>query len=738
MNANLWSRLKPSTPAALAAPPAPSALMSEQWFRVAALRPLLNARITSQRHVQRGQVWHVLTLPDGTRSFRLNTAAWHTVARCDGQRTTQRLWDIALAEFGDLAPTQGEVLSILARLHAAGLISFDSRPDFGAASLGADATQADGSHQQPRSLLSWRVPLGNPDALLGRLARRWPAIPGALLLSFWFLAVAWAVLAGAAHSGELAAQLSVLLASPSAWGLAWLAYPLLKVLHEGAHGLLARSLGARVPQWGVTLMMLVPVPYVDASAASALPQRRQRLLVASAGMLAESLVAAAALALWLLVQPGALRDAALLVFFMAGLSTVLVNANPLLRFDGYHMLCDALNLPNLATRSQQFVLQVAERLVLRQNTAAGVVPAAGERSWLLVYAPAAWVMRCLIAWAVILWLGGVSQWLGLFAAALFVWSMVLVPAYQLWRWVRRGGLHASSGMPRGLQHALLALPGVLLVALLLWPLPVSTVAQGVLWLPEHALVRSQATGVIGAVHVADGQHVRQGDAVLQLMSPALQADVERLRGRAQDLLAQQERSLQAEPALAVQAEHQLQATLAELTQSEQRLERLTVRAQATGRIVIAHASDLPGRHVQRGVLLAHVITGEPGIVRLAVPHDSASPLPMQQRVQVQSSDPAQAPRWAEWAGKSSGGVTQLPSAALGTRSGGRIATDMTDREGLRPAQPVLVAELQLEGTAAHRLGERVLVRFEQGRAPLLVQLASAVQQQLLRHFNPNT
>lgn len=725
--------------------PAQAPLHSTHWFRVAALRPLLHARVTSQRQVQRGELWHVLSLPDGSRSFRLNAAAWSAVARCDGQRSTQQLWDMALAECGDAAPTQDELLSILSRLHHAGLLSFDQRPDFGT-SLPQAQVQPEVSPHRRNTWLAWRIPLGHPDELLQRWVRRLARVPGWPVLAAWLVALTWAVLTGVAHAQALGVQLQGLLISPHSWGVAWLAYPMLKLLHEAAHGLVARRMGAPVSEWGITLLMFVPVPYVDVSAASALPRRRQRMLVAGAGMVAEGAVAAAALAVWLNVQPGAWRDAALLVFFMAGLSTVLVNANPLLRFDGYHLLCDALNLPNLATRSSSYTLQRLARLFLQHESPGAIVPAAGEKFWLLLYAPAALAMRCLIAWALILWLGSLSQVLGLVVGVLFAWSLVLAPTAKLIRWLRSGGLRRG-GAPRWRQRFMVAVP-LLLPAAALWPLPVSTVAQGVMWLPEHALVRSQATGLIGEVLVADGQSVKAGDAVVRLVSPTLQADVERLQGRVQELLAEQVRTLQLEPAQAIQSEHKLQAALAELTQSEERLARLTVRAQASGRIVIERAADWPGRHVQRGALLAHVITGEPGIVQVAIPHDRATRLgelegaagaeAFAARVQVQSADAAAPPLWAHWLGKPSGGVTQLPSAALGDRSGGRITTDAADRSGLRPAQPVLVGELQLEGHSTHRLGERVLVRFEHGRSPLLLQWADHVQKQVLHHFNPRT
>ncbi len=726
--------------------PSPAPLHSAQWFRVADLRPLLHERVACQRQVQRDEVWHVLTLPDGRRSFRLNATAWSLIARCDGRRSTQQLWDIGLAEWGDHTPTQDELLSILARLHDAGLLSFDRRPDFGAEPTDAAVARDEAPHRR-NSWLAWRLPLGRPDVPLDRVARLLAPCLGWPALLAWGLAVMWGVLAGSLHASEWTAQVKRLLMSHNSWGVIVLTYPLLKFVHEAAHGLAARRWGASVSEWGLSLLMFVPVPYVDVSAASALPRRRQRLLVASAGMLAESALAVLAFGVWLNVQPGALRDAALLVFFMAGLSTLLVNANPLLRFDGYHMLCDALSLPNLATRSSQYHLQRLAHRLLREQPASALTPAAGEAPWLMAYAPAALMMRCVIAWSAVFWLGGISRPLGWLVALLFGWSMVLVPLFRLVRWMRRGDLKGFGGGGSLGRRGLVLAPLGLTALVALWPLPVITVAQGVLWLPEHALVRSQSAGMIQDVLVADGQLVQAGDALIQLASPTLAADVDALRGQVDMLQAEQLRSLQAEPAQAVQAAHRLQAALAELEQGETRLERLTVRAQSAGRIAIDKAMDLPGRYVQRGELLAQVLTGEAGIVRLAVPHDRAAQLGLPTvenpdaaaaKVQVQLADPAAAPRWAHWLGQPSGGVTQLPSAALGERSGGRIATDASDPRGLRPTQPVLVGELQLEGPAAHRLGERVLVRFEHGRAPLLLQWADQVQKQVLHHFNPHT
>jgi len=111
-------------------------------------------------------------------------------------------------------------------------------------------------------------------------------------------------------------------------------------------------------------LLLVPVPYVDASAAAAFPGKRARMLVSGAGILAEAFIAAVAIIVWSSVEPGVVRAAAYQVLLIAGVSTLLINGNPLLRYDGYYVLADLLEIPNLASRANAYVGTLFRRWVL--------------------------------------------------------------------------------------------------------------------------------------------------------------------------------------------------------------------------------------------------------------------------------------------------------------------------------------------------------------------------------------
>ena len=126
-------------------------------------------------------------------------------------------------------------------------------------------------------------------------------------------------------------------------------FPLIKALHELGHATAKRAGGGEVHDMGVMLLVLMPVPYVDASSANVLRSRWQRALIGAAGMLVELFVAALAFYVWLLVEPGLLRAVCFNVMLVAGVSTLIFNGNPLLRYDAYYILADLIELPNLAS-----------------------------------------------------------------------------------------------------------------------------------------------------------------------------------------------------------------------------------------------------------------------------------------------------------------------------------------------------------------------------------------------------
>jgi putative peptide zinc metalloprotease protein len=186
---------------------------------------------------------------------------------------------------------------------------------------------------------------------------------GPIALAAW----AAALVVGAYHIASQydrfsAASMGIL--APGNWLLLGACWILLKLVHELAHGLTCKKFGGSVLECGIVFILLTPVAYVGATGAWRLRSKWQRIFTSAAGMYVELFCAAIAALVWSYSPPGMLNHVAYNVVIMAGLSTVIVNGNPLMRFDAYYMLADFLEIPNLSMRGQQYVLYLGRRYLV--------------------------------------------------------------------------------------------------------------------------------------------------------------------------------------------------------------------------------------------------------------------------------------------------------------------------------------------------------------------------------------
>ena len=165
--------------------------------------------------------------------------------------------------------------------------------------------------------------------------------------------------------------------------LLWLVYPVIKTIHEFSHAYTVKHWGGEVHEMGVMFLVFVPIPYMDASSSAAFNARYKRVMVGAAGILAELLLAATAMIVWANVEPGVVRAVAFNVMIIAGVSTILFNGNPLLRFDAYYVLSDLIEIPNLAMRSNNYIIYLLQKYLLNLEGAQN--PVIGKRRGSVVY-----------------------------------------------------------------------------------------------------------------------------------------------------------------------------------------------------------------------------------------------------------------------------------------------------------------------------------------------------------------
>lgn len=386
-------------------------------------------------------------------------------------------------------------------------------------------------------LLSIR--LGSMDAtwFLDGLYRkvRWLFSLPMLIAAVMLVLYAVGILLG--HASEVAARLPALaeLAQPRYW-LVWLVTIVaVKVVHELAHALTCKHLGGRCHEMGVMLLAFMPCLYCDVSDVWRLSSKWQRIAVSAAGMAIELVIAAAALIAWWHTQPGLLNTLCLSTVIVCSIGTLAVNANPLMRYDGYYILSDLVEVPNLASRAQGLLSGKLRSWLLSQPTVEDPLLSPRRRRGLLLYAVAAKVYLALLVLAIFVGLLTLArphhlENLVYTLGAFTVVGMMVAPATGVWHLWRNPSTRPHLRGPR--MVLLLGVIAVAVAVVLYWPID-RTVSGPVVFVPDEGQAVYASTGGQLVFAATPGTPVKQGEVVARLANPELELALTEQQGEYQ-------------------------------------------------------------------------------------------------------------------------------------------------------------------------------------------------------------
>ena len=710
-------------------------IYSASWYRVSALMPELRGHTEIHRHHYRGELWYVLQDRASGKHHRLTPASHFVIGMMNGRRSIDAIWHKAVEHLGDDAPTQDEIIGLLGQLHASDVLRCDVSPD---------ALELFRRYKKQRKMfwkqrfgspLSVRIPFWDPDRFLRRTMSVVKPLFGWLGAVIWLTIVGIASVQAGIHWDALTGNFIDRALAPESLVATLLVYPFVKALHELGHAYAVRNWGGEVHELGVMFLVFMPVPYVDASAAWSFRDKRKRMLVGAAGILVEVFLASLALLVWLSVEPGGVRTVAYSVMLIGGVSTVLFNGNPLLRFDGYHVLADAVEVPNLGNRSNKYLTYLLQRYVLGVRNAESPVSAPGERFWLPVYGISALIYRMFIMLAIVLFVASKFFFIGILIA---IWSVVTVFVMPIFKSIRF--LASSPVLAR--QRGRATRYGVIAVAILtlvfgILPAPLRTQIEGVVWLPEEGMIRAKTAGSVARIIATPDSYVNAGDPLLQLEDPFLPLRVELLQYRLEELELTLALYRDNDQVMARNTREQIIEARKNLALAMERQDDLTVRAPAAGVFVVPRDGDLPGRFLRQGELVAYILDKNKLLVRAVIPQHAIALV----RQRTNGAELRIAGDVAEvFESKVDrhvpGALNQLPNAALGSMGGGDIAIDPRANDGVTTFQGVFQVDLTLPPVAVDNfVGMRVFVKFDHGFEPVALQIYRALRRLLLRQFN---
>jgi putative peptide zinc metalloprotease protein len=687
-----------------------------------------------QRHRYRGQVWYVLQDPASGRAHRFTPAARLIMNGMDGSRSVAALWEIANRRLGDSSPTQDELIHLLGQLHASDLLQCDVSPDV--AEL-FDRAQRQDRARVRRAIgnpMALKLPLIDPDRLLDRILPWMRPLWGWSGMALWLAIVVPALLLIPPHWSELTNGLADRVFAVDNLLMIWLLFPLIKALHELGHGIAAKAGGGEVHDMGIMLLVLMPVPYVDATCSSVFPSKYERAVVGAAGMMVELFLAAIAFYVWLLAEPGTVRAVAFNLMLIAGVSTVLFNGNPLLRYDAYYVLADLIEIPNLATRSMRYLGYLFERYLFGAKEVEAPEATSGEKAWFVFYGIGSFLYRIVVVVAIILFIAGEFFVIGVILA---LWALIAMGAVPIGKTV-----HHLATSPRLARHRrriqVIALGGIALVAgfIALMPMPFRSQAEGVIWLPEQQIVRAGANGFLVRYLVEPGQRVAAGEALVESVDSALEAEIAVAEARVAELQAQYDLHFVTDRVQAQVTRQQLERERAAAERVRERAADLIARSQSAGVFTVPRDVDLPGRFFRKGELIGYVIEPSQPNARVIVQQAEVDLVRLAtQQVEIRTSERIDRVLQAKVVRQVPSGADQLPSKALAPEGGGTVPVDPRDPQGTKTIERVFQLELELAGPAQRLYGGRVFVRFDHVPEPLGVQWYRGLRRLFLTRFN---
>jgi len=661
--------------------------------------------------------------PAGNQFHRLSDPAYRFVALLDGKRSVQEAWDLAGGQLADDAPTQPEVIQILSQLYAANLIESDVTPDSSVLLRRHQNLMKKKMQGRLMNLLFPRIPIWDPD----RFLKRW--MPLAKIGFSKFGAMVWLLVIGFAMY-QLAPQWDRLKTgaadaiAPGNWLWLWAVFVITKFIHEMGHAFSCRRFGGECHEMGIMFLVFIPTPYVDASSAWSFPSRWKRMFVGAAGMIVELFVAALCAIFWANGRDGELvTQLAYNAMIIASVSTVLFNANPLLRYDGYYMLSDFWEIPNLQQKSTEYALGLIKRHVFRVKQF-NPLPPPLQRLQLFVYSILSTIYRVFVGVMIIILVSFSVPILGVLMGIGGLITWLVMPVVKVTKYLAlEPELHRKR--PRAVLFTGAVLTAVVLfVGMLPWW--VHAEGTGVLVPRQRSVLHAGQEGFVEEIIAHDGQYLKAGDPILIARDPELDSQIAQLESRLKSMEIRRAQSGVLDPAQGRIDQISLDSIKNQLADAKDKQRKLTIVAPLAGRLIAPKLAELAGKYVARGEEIATIATLESLVVRVTI---------NQRDYQLISQEP-DAPAEVRLAGDigttlSGHNVellkaadTRLASAALTHQAGGDIAADPRDPNGATAATPQFELRVTVDNpTEKYLPGQRAYVRLELEKRPLLWQWA---------------
>lgn len=449
------------------------------------------------------------------RFYGIGKSEYQFMCLIDGVKTLKQAFDEYQVRFGGDPDTQlgwEQAVKIFEFLNSESLLHSVNGHEIPSASEN-ETTRKWINNVNP---LGFRLDLFSAEPLAQNLSRTIGWLFGPFACAVWILCIGWAIALVVGNSTDMMDATKVVI-QPENWIWLTLCWLFLKVIHESAHAVCCKVFGGQVGEAGINFLLFLPMPFVDVSSSWRFESRWKRIYVAMAGIYAELFVAAIFVVLWAYTDHPILDSIAVQMVLMASVMTLLFNANPLMKFDGYFVLSDLLRRPNLATNGARYQKSWVKQLLF------GVQAREDFSSF-------DWTTKT-YGWLAALWRILVAVGLLIGAAKLFHGAGIVLAAIAIFLWYLKpaatfvwNSLHANTPQQISKVRCFVTFCACSMLFLLsTWmPWPFAPYGNGVVDFSDQQIIRATSDGFLTKVLVQHGQHVSKGDLLAELENQELE------------------------------------------------------------------------------------------------------------------------------------------------------------------------------------------------------------------------
>lgn len=397
--------------------------------------------------------------------------------------------------------------------------------------------------------------------------------------------------------GELSGS-SIGILAEGRWIWMLVIWILLKAVHEWAHGIACRRYGGNVPEAGVLLLLFTPMPFVNVTSSWRFKNRWHRFYVAAAGMYVELFISFVAMIIWANSSHQFTKDICFNVFFLSSVTTILFNANPLMRFDGYYMLTDLLDIPNLYTKGLKWFGDRLKWVLFGTSKTQDICPRP-EMPYVRVYGVLAFIWKILISFSLLIAASVMFYGLGILMAIVAGVLWLGMPVYRFFK--------NTFAVPvpdyqwkRVIISAVCALL-FLVSGFTILHSPATKSAPAMVQFENEQIIRALGDGFVKEILVEDGQFVHRGDVLAHLFNDELSTEVANL----ERLVKESEIKTRIHTRLAELTDAQVElknrdSLVKKLSEKRQQVDNLTVVAPIDGFVFQRKLSNRAGEYLHHG------------------------------------------------------------------------------------------------------------------------------------------